>query len=80
MNPRQDSAPLTYEDSRIMEEIRQRWRYPLNRWYQYYDRQAALLMLNREMFVEQCTPAEAWCCEHPGCVYCSETFPVSQAL
>ena len=38
-------APLTREDSAVMEGIRQRWRYPLNHWYQYYDRADALVML-----------------------------------
>lgn len=38
-------APLTREDESILELIRIRWRYPLNHWYQYYDRHDGDLML-----------------------------------
>lgn len=37
-------APLTYDDWKILEAIRERWHYPLNNWYRYYDRQDAALM------------------------------------
>lgn len=41
-------APLTGEDRAILERIRVRWKYPLNHWYQYYDRCDAHLMLGAQ--------------------------------
>lgn len=38
------TAPLTPLDDQIMRGIRTRWRYPLNHWYQFYDRKDAELM------------------------------------
>jgi hypothetical protein len=44
VKPRLTPTPLTIEDREIMALMRVRWRYPLNRWYQYYDRGDADLM------------------------------------
>lgn len=49
-------APLTPLDDRIMQGIRARWRYPLNHWYQFYDREDATLML-RAQYQRQWLPA-----------------------
>ena len=42
--PRLPVLALTAEDREIMEGIRSRWNYPLNHWYQKYDRDDVNIM------------------------------------
>lgn len=59
--PRQPVRPLTVEDDAIMEGIRARWNYPLNHWYQQYDRDDVNIMTI--MSLEQAEPFY----RGPGC-------------
>lgn len=42
------AAPLTREDGAILARIRVTWNYPLNHWYQYYDRCDGELMFRAQ--------------------------------